>query len=66
MRQHHEVKGGNVELSFLDASRYTLDELYDRAQQMNSQLIIGPLDKDQVTQLEQRDSVPSDTGVKLR
>jgi len=61
MRQHHEVKGGNVELSFLDASRYSLDELYDRAQQMNAQLIIGPLDKDQVTQLEQRDSVPLPT-----
>lgn len=61
MRQHHDVRGGNVELSFLDASRFSLDELYDRAQQMNAQLIIGPLDKDQVTQLEQRDSVPLPT-----
>lgn len=61
MRQHHDVKGGDVELSFLDASRYSLDELYDRAQQMNAQLMIGPLDKDQVTQLEQRDSVPLPT-----
>ncbi|MBR9903550.1 MAG: penicillin-binding protein activator, partial [Gammaproteobacteria bacterium] len=61
MRQHHDVKGSNVELSFLDASRYSMDELYDRAQQMNAQLIIGPLDKDQVTQLEQRDSVPLPT-----
>ncbi|MGQ7260204.1 penicillin-binding protein activator [Vreelandella sp. V005] len=61
MRQHHDVQGGNVELSFLDASRYSLDELYDRAQQMNAQLVIGPLDKDQVTQLEQRDSVPLPT-----
>ncbi|HAA46219.1 MAG: hypothetical protein XD36_0139 [Halomonas sp. 54_146] len=61
MRQHNEVKGGNAELSFLDASRYSLDELYDRARQMNAQLIIGPLDKDQVTQLEQRDSVPLPT-----
>jgi len=61
MRQHHDVKGGNTELSFLDASRYSLDELYDRAQQMNAQLMIGPLDKSQVTQLEQRDSVPLPT-----
>ncbi|TVP50880.1 MAG: penicillin-binding protein activator [Halomonas sp.] len=61
MRQHHEVQGGSAELSFLDASRYSLEELYDRAQQMNAQLIIGPLDKDQVTQLEQRDSVPLPT-----
>ncbi|MEA2118364.1 penicillin-binding protein activator [Halovibrio sp. HP20-50] len=61
MRQHHEVKGDNVELNFLDASRYSTDELYDRAQQMNAQLIIGPLAKDQVTQLEQRASVPLPT-----
>lgn len=61
MRQHNEVTGGNVELSFLDASRYSMDELYDRAQQMNAQLIIGPLDKNQVTQLEQRQSVPLPT-----
>ncbi|CDG55776.1 MULTISPECIES: penicillin-binding protein activator [Halomonadaceae] len=57
MRQHHDAKGSNVELSFLDTSRYSMDELYDRAQQMNAQLIIGPLDKDRVTQLEERDSV---------
>lgn len=61
MREHSEAKGDDVELSFLDASSYSLDELYDRAQQMNAQLIIGPLDKDQVTQLEQRDSVPLPT-----
>ncbi|HSP31887.1 MAG TPA: penicillin-binding protein activator [Halomonas sp.] len=61
MRQHHDAQGGNVELSFLDASQYSLDELYDRAQQMNAQLMIGPLNKEQVTQLEQRDSVPLPT-----
>lgn len=61
MRQHHDVQGGSAELSFLDASRYSLNELYDRAQQMNAQLMIGPLDKDQVTELEQRDSVPLPT-----
>ena len=61
MRKHHDTKGDNTELSFLDASRYSLDELYQQAQQMNAQLMIGPLDKDQVTQLEQRDSVPLPT-----
>ncbi|MFN2409603.1 MAG: penicillin-binding protein activator [Halomonas sp.] len=61
MRRHHESQGDDVELSFLDASDYTLEELYDRVQQMNAQVMIGPLDKEQVTQLEQRDSVPVPT-----
>lgn len=61
MRRHHEIKGDNVELSFLDASQYSMEELYQRAEQMNAQLIIGPLEKDQVSQLEQRDSVPLPT-----
>ncbi|MBZ5486674.1 penicillin-binding protein activator [Halomonas aquamarina] len=61
MRRHHDIIGDNVELSFLDASQYSIDELYQRAEQMNAQLIIGPLAKDQVTQLEQRDSVPLPT-----
>lgn len=61
MRLHHDIKGDDVQLSFLDASQYSLNELYDRAQQMNAQVMIGPLDKGQVTQLEQRDSVPVPT-----
>ncbi|WP_249978790.1 penicillin-binding protein activator [Vreelandella olivaria] len=61
MRDHNNIRNDGVELSFLDASQYAMDELYSRAEQMNAQLIIGPLDKDQVTQLEQRDSVPLPT-----
>lgn len=61
MRRHHDIQGDDVQLSFLDASQYSLNELYDRAQQMNTQVMIGPLDKEQVTQLEQRDSVPVPT-----
>ena len=61
MRRHNEIKGDNVQLTFLDASQYSMDELYSRAEQMNAQLVIGPLEKDQVSQLEQRDSVPLPT-----
>lgn len=61
MRSHNNLRNDGVELSFLDASQYSLDQLYSRAEQMNAQLIIGPLDKDQVTQLEQRNSVPLPT-----
>lgn len=61
MRNHNEIRGNGVQLSFLDTSQYSLDEIYNRAAQMNAQLVIGPLDKGQVTQLEQRDSVPMPT-----
>lgn len=61
MRRHNDILGDGVQLSFLDASQYSMSELYNRAEQMNAQLLIGPLDKDQVTQLEQRDSVPLPT-----
>ncbi|MGM0831622.1 penicillin-binding protein activator [Halomonas qinghailakensis] len=61
MRRHHDLSGKNVQLTFIDASQYSLDEIYQRAEQMNAQLLIGPIDKDQVTQLEQRNSVPLPT-----
>ncbi|MCS2610027.1 penicillin-binding protein activator [Halomonas dongshanensis] len=61
MRRHHEATGDNVQLAFLDASQYSLDDIYGRAEQMDAQVVVGPLDKDQVTQLEQRDSVPVPT-----
>ena len=61
MRRHHELHGDNVQLNFINASQYSLDEIYQRAEQMNAQLLIGPIDKSQVTQLEQRDSVPLPT-----
>ncbi|SDN21573.1 penicillin-binding protein activator [Vreelandella arcis] len=61
IRRHRDITGDDVQLNFLDSSQYALNELYDRAQQMNAQVMIGPLDKEQVTQLEQRDSVPVPT-----
>ncbi|MFI0471492.1 penicillin-binding protein activator [Halomonas sp. HMF6819] len=61
MREHNKVRGQGVELTFVDSSQYSTDELYSRAQQMNAQLIVGPLDKEDVTRLEQRQSVPLPT-----
>ncbi|MCL7928883.1 penicillin-binding protein activator [Halomonas llamarensis] len=61
MRQHHDVQNSDVQLHFIDASRHSLDALYDRAEQMGAQIVIGPLDKNQVTALEQRQSVPLPT-----
>lgn len=52
---------GGVRLSFLDASRGDLDRLYEEAQDRGAQVVIGPLDKDQVTELERRDQVPLPT-----
>ncbi|MDC8803344.1 penicillin-binding protein activator [Halomonas pacifica] len=48
-------------LSFLDSSRGDLDALYAAATMAGAQAVIGPLDKDRVTRLEGRDSVPLPT-----
>ncbi|WP_355661410.1 penicillin-binding protein activator [Halomonas salifodinae] len=48
-------------LSFIDASHGDLDALYAAATMAGAQAVIGPLDKDQVTRLESRDSVPLPT-----
>lgn len=61
MRQHHQQQDNNVQLHFINASRYNLDALYNRAAQMDAQIVIGPLDKQQVTALEQQQSVPLPT-----
>jgi outer membrane PBP1 activator LpoA protein len=61
MRKHHGMQNSDVQLHFIDASQHGLDALYDRAEQMQAQIVIGPLDKTQVTALEQRESVPLPT-----
>lgn len=58
---HHELAGDGTKLNFIDTTQYSLDELYRRANAMNAQIVIGPLSKDRVTQLEQRPSVPLPT-----
>ncbi|WP_075879147.1 penicillin-binding protein activator [Vreelandella massiliensis] len=61
IRRHHDMQDSDIQLRFIDAAQYDLDTLYDRAEQMGAQMVIGPLDKSQVTALEQRPSVPLPT-----
>ncbi|MEC9483808.1 MAG: penicillin-binding protein activator [Halomonas sp.] len=50
------------QLSFYDTTSAELDTLYARATMQGAQVVIGPLDKDKVSQLEQRNSVPLPTA----
>lgn len=65
MRTHHlnEVNDGasGARLSFIDSSGGDLDALYREARNRGAQAVIGPLDKDLVSRLEQRDQVPLPT-----
>ncbi|SHL98262.1 penicillin-binding protein activator [Vreelandella subglaciescola] len=61
IRTHHQRVGDGTTLRFIDTTQYSLNELYRRAGEMNAQIVIGPLSKDRVTQLEQRPSVPLPT-----
>jgi len=65
MRTRHRDAIGSgtsgVQLSFLDASRGDLAALYREAENRGAQVVVGPLDKEQVTELENRDSVPLPT-----
>ncbi|MDR5859594.1 ABC transporter substrate-binding protein [Halomonas eurihalina] len=65
MRAHHlnEVNSGasGTQLSFIDSSGGNLDELYREARNRGAQAVIGPLDKELVSRLEQREQVPLPT-----
>ncbi|MBA2778772.1 penicillin-binding protein activator [Billgrantia kenyensis] len=64
MQMHHmqsAERNGGLRLSFLDASHGDLEALYAEARDIGAQVVIGPLDKDQVTELENRDRVPLPT-----
>ncbi|MDI5936232.1 penicillin-binding protein activator [Halomonas kalidii] len=64
MRAHHlnaADGGSSARLSFIDASNSDLAALYREAENRGAQVVIGPLDKDQVTELENLDSVPLPT-----
>lgn len=64
MRLHHlqsVERNGGVRLTFLDSSHGNLEALYGEARNLGAQVVIGPLDKDRVSELETRDSVPLPT-----
>ncbi|MFY0992397.1 penicillin-binding protein activator [Halomonas sp. C05BenzN] len=64
MRTHHlnaADGGSSARLSFIDSSHGDLMALYREAENRGAQVVIGPLDKDRVTELENLDSVPLPT-----
>ncbi|WP_157958459.1 penicillin-binding protein activator [Salinicola lusitanus] len=48
-------------LTFVDSSQQNIDALYAQATMSGAQAVIGPLDKDKVSELETRSSVPLPT-----
>ncbi|SDL87642.1 hypothetical protein SAMN05192555_107196 [Franzmannia pantelleriensis] len=65
IRARHMEAGNNgqstPQITFIDATSGDLQALYAEANMAGAQVVIGPLDKDQVTALENRDSVPLPT-----
>ncbi len=61
MRTQHRHSGGDVRLSFIDADSGDLESLYREAENRGAQVVVGPLDKDQVSRLEALDRVPLPT-----
>ncbi|MDI5922014.1 penicillin-binding protein activator [Halomonas sp. LR5S13] len=62
IRTHHlEGVDSGARLSFLDSSHGDLEALYREASESGAQVVIGPLDKDAVSELEQRERVPLPT-----
>lgn len=58
---HSVERSGGLRLTFLDSQHGNLEALYAEAQSIGAQVVIGPLAKDLVTELEGHDSVPLPT-----
>lgn len=62
IRIHHlEGVDSGARLSFIDSSHGDLEALYRQAAERGAQVVVGPLDKDAVSELERRDRVPLPT-----
>lgn len=62
IRTRHDLANGtNIRLSFIDSASGSLESLYREAKERGAQVVIGPLDKGRVSELEQRDLVPLPT-----
>ncbi|MCW4151653.1 penicillin-binding protein activator [Halomonas sp. 18H] len=62
LRSHRQSVGNpGPELSFIDSSTGDIEALYQKAQDLGAQAVIGPLDKDLVNRLEKREQVPLPT-----
>ncbi|ALM52135.1 penicillin-binding protein activator [Halomonas huangheensis] len=61
IRTHQDNQTGGPQLTFIDSSSGNIDMLYQQAQSNGAQVVVGPLDKAVVTQLENRANVPIPT-----
>ncbi|WP_299230528.1 penicillin-binding protein activator [uncultured Halomonas sp.] len=59
--RHRLSNDANVRLSFIDSTSGNLESLYREAQNRGAQVVIGPLNKDRVSELERRNRVPLPT-----
>jgi len=59
--RHREETDSASRLSFFDSSRGEIAALYEEAAARGAQVVIGPLNKDTVSELEQRERVPLPT-----
>ncbi|HSH56805.1 MAG TPA: penicillin-binding protein activator [Halomonas sp.] len=59
--RHRLSDSANVRLSFIDSASGNLESLYREAQSRGAQVVIGPLDKERVSELERRNRVPLPT-----
>ncbi|WP_027960865.1 penicillin-binding protein activator [Halomonas halodenitrificans] len=62
IRTRHDLSDDtNIRLSFIDSASGNLESLYQKAKNRDAQVVIGPLDKDRVSELEQHGQVPLPT-----
>ncbi len=64
MRTHHlneSNQGNSAQLTFIDSSHGNLDALYREAENRGAQVVVGPLEKELVSELERHDEVPLPT-----
>jgi len=64
MRTHHlnqANQGNSAQLTFIDSSHGDLEALYREAENLGAQVVVGPLEKQLVSELERRDEVPLPT-----
>ncbi|WP_368737176.1 penicillin-binding protein activator, partial [Vibrio marinisediminis] len=59
--QHRLSDDASVRLSFIDSTSGNLESLYREAENRGAQVVIGPLSKDRVSELERLNQVPLPT-----
>ena len=57
----HLQSGGDLDIELFDSSRISLDDFYRQARAAGVELVVGPLDKNLVRQLAEREQLPITT-----